>query len=100
MHFTLCLQTVQITTGGTVYRLEKPRYLKALAATSEPSDDWGPKKKVNQTGIYAHLRSAAEMKKGLSTPSRLNMRSGATSPISEKGFQNPVYYPDLSEKTN
>lgn len=33
---------------------EKPRYLEAITRNNSPRNDWGPKKKANQFGIYAH----------------------------------------------
>ncbi|CAF1391258.1 unnamed protein product [Adineta steineri] len=36
--------------------MKQPRYLEALTQNNSPRDDWGPKKRVNQYGLYAHLR--------------------------------------------
>ncbi|CAF1682399.1 unnamed protein product, partial [Adineta ricciae] len=35
--------------------LEKPRCLAAITENNSPRFDWGPKKRINQYGLYAHL---------------------------------------------
>ena len=35
--------------------LEKPRYLQSISENNSPRYDWGPKKRVNQYGLYSHL---------------------------------------------
>jgi hypothetical protein len=35
--------------------LEKPRYIKAITQNNSPRYDWGPKKRINHYGLYAHL---------------------------------------------
>jgi hypothetical protein len=35
--------------------METPRYLKAITENNSPRYDWGPKKKINHYGLYAHL---------------------------------------------
>ena len=35
--------------------MEKPCYLQAITENNSPRYDWGPKKKVNHYGLYAHL---------------------------------------------
>lgn len=46
-------------TGNSVHEytdyLEKPRYLGAISENNSPRFDWGPKKKANHYGRYAHL---------------------------------------------
>ena len=37
--------------------MEKPRYLEAITQNNSPRYDWGPKKRVNQFGLYAHLQT-------------------------------------------
>ena len=32
-----------------------PCYLAAFTANNSPREDWGPKKRANQSGSYAHL---------------------------------------------
>lgn len=34
---------------------EKPRYIQAFTENNSPRFDWGPKKKINQYGLYSHL---------------------------------------------
>jgi hypothetical protein len=33
----------------------KPLYLAALTANNSPGDTWGPRRRVHQYGVYAHL---------------------------------------------
>jgi hypothetical protein len=37
--------------------LETPTYLKAITENNSPRYDWGPKKRINHYGLYAHLNS-------------------------------------------
>jgi len=37
--------------------METPRYLKAITENNSPRYDWGPKKKINHYGLYAHLNT-------------------------------------------
>jgi hypothetical protein len=37
--------------------LEKPRYIEAFTQNNSPRYDWGPKKKINHYGLYAHLNA-------------------------------------------
>jgi hypothetical protein len=37
--------------------METPRYLKATIENNSPRDDWGPKKRINHYGLYAHLNT-------------------------------------------
>ena len=36
---------------------QTPLYLAALKANNSPAETWGPRRKANQTGVYAHLNS-------------------------------------------
>jgi len=36
---------------------QKPIYLAAFTANNLPGETWGPRRKVNQVGPYAHLRN-------------------------------------------
>ncbi len=36
---------------------QKPIYLAAFTANNLPGETWGPRRKVNQVGVYAHLRN-------------------------------------------
>jgi hypothetical protein len=45
--------------NSTNDRLPKPLYLAALTANNSPGETWGPRRKVNQVGIYAYLNPAA-----------------------------------------
>jgi hypothetical protein len=38
--------------------LEKPRYLEAFTQNNSPRYDWGPKKRINHYGLYAHLNTS------------------------------------------
>jgi protease II len=35
----------------------KPIYLAALTANNSPGETWGPRRKADQIGVYAHLRN-------------------------------------------
>ncbi len=35
--------------------IEKPRYIEAVTRNNSPRYDWGPKKRINHYGLYAHL---------------------------------------------
>jgi hypothetical protein len=37
--------------------LETPTYLEAITKNNSPRDDWGPKKRINHYGLYAHLNT-------------------------------------------
>jgi hypothetical protein len=37
--------------------LDKPRYLEAITENNSPRYDWGPKKRINHYGLYAHLNA-------------------------------------------
>ena len=37
---------------------EKPIYLRAFTENNSPRNDWGPKKRVNQYGLYAYLNTS------------------------------------------
>ncbi len=37
--------------------MEKPRYLEAITENNSPRYDWGPKKRINHYGLYAHLNT-------------------------------------------
>ena len=37
--------------------MEKPQYLQAITENNSPRYDWGPKKRINHYGLYAHLNT-------------------------------------------
>ena len=37
--------------------IEKPRFLEAITENNSPRYDWGPKKRINHYGLYAHLNA-------------------------------------------
>ncbi len=38
--------------------MEQPRYLEAFTENNSPRYDWGPKKRINHYGLYAHLNTS------------------------------------------
>ncbi|CAF4611504.1 unnamed protein product [Rotaria sp. Silwood1] len=37
---------------------EKPIYLQAFTENNLPTSDWGPKRKVDQTGLYQRMKES------------------------------------------
>lgn len=73
----------------------KPLYLQALTLNNLPSEQWGPRRRANQTGIYAHLN-----KKIIEKPKSAGRRSRASKldlnrPDDEQAVTNNAYEPNL-----
>jgi len=68
---------------------EKPRFLQSITENNSPRFDWGPKKKVNQTGRYAHLRLNKEFV-------QLSTRQDEQRQTNE--FVNEIYQDDLDDR--
>jgi hypothetical protein len=62
---------------------KKPRYLEAFTENNLPRYDWGPKKRINHFGLYAHLNTTESNEK-----MTLNgLRKPGTNSYFNKSFQ-------------
>ena len=99
MTFESFLTSRDFQSGNNVVPVDsefKPLYLQALTLNNLPSEQWGPRRRANQTGIYAHLnKTIIEKPKSAGRRPRsskldLNRRDD------EQAVTNTAYEPDLS----
>lgn len=63
-----------------------PIYLAALAANNSPSETWGPRRRKDQQGIYAHLRPQSAHKSVNEMENNLNPTFIPDQPIETSRF--------------
>ena len=78
----------------------KPVYLQALTLNNLPSEQWGPRRRANQTGIYAHLNKTIIQKR-----KSIDRRTHASTHSLKKHHDEPVvnndaYEPDRSDESD
>ncbi len=71
-----------------------PLYLAAFQANNSPGETWGPRRRVNQTGVYAHLNSRTT-NNNMSSEQRSSKRSSAVENRADTaiGTTNPTFNP-------
>ncbi|CAF3280628.1 unnamed protein product [Rotaria socialis] len=72
------------------------RFLRAFKANNSPSDDWGPKKKVNQYGDYAHLNPNSIANKNIANSHNLSTPQDINTIHDTTDVANPAMDPDFS----
>lgn len=84
-----------VTDGSTAI----PVYLEAFKLNNSPGELWGPKRRADQVGRYAHLRveksavSDAYVSRPPSAPSRASRRKSANSGVDNPTFDSRVGSP-------
>ncbi len=56
--------------------MEKPRYIEAFTQNNSPRYDWGPKKRINHYGLYAHLNTPERNDKIILNGRNTNLNQG------------------------
>jgi len=71
-----------------------PVYLAAFEANNSPGETWGPRRRVNQTGVYAHL-NVRTTNNNMSSEQRSSKRSSAVENRTDTaiGTTNPTFNP-------
>ncbi|CAF4778621.1 unnamed protein product, partial [Rotaria socialis] len=72
------------------------RFLRAFKANNSPSDDWGPKKKVNHYGDYAHLNPNSIANKNIANSHNLSTPQDINTIHNTTDVANPAMDPNFS----
>jgi hypothetical protein len=66
--------------------------LAAFTANNQPSDDWGPKKRANQYGAYAHLNHKLANTKDISNQYDIKTSTETNPTDNITGIANPAFF--------